>query len=66
MRKKFKILYPQDYHEVEKRGKPYLPPQNHMVVMNTSGVFFLVCLEDYCQSVRKLSNILYKYDVVWK
>jgi len=66
MRKKFKIMYPCDHVEKKKQGKPYLPPSDHMVVMNGGGVFFLLCMEPYCQSARKLSDVLYKYDVVWK
>lgn len=65
MRKKFKIMYPYDHHEPEKRGKPYLPPAKSMVVMNGGGVFFLFNWEDY-PSLRKLSEVLPKYDVVWK
>ena len=66
MRKKFKIMYPMDYHDVEKRGKPYKPPAKHMIVMNNSGIFFQYCGEDYMAGIRKLSDILPKYDVVWK
>lgn len=66
MRKKFKIMYPNDHHDVNKRGKPYLPPQNKMVVMNSGGVFFLYDNEPYYPSITKLSKVLPKYDVVWK
>ena len=66
MRKKFKIMYPQDHHEIEKRGKPYLPNNGEMVVMNGSGVFFLYDGIGYYPSIRKLSDVLPKYDVVWK
>lgn len=66
MKNKFKIMYPNDYHDVSKRGKPYLPPEKHMVVMNGGGVFFLFCGEWYCPSIRKLSEVLPKYDVIWK
>lgn len=66
MKKKFKIMYPEDYHDPKKRGKPYHPPANHMVVMNGGGVFFLVGMERFYPSVQKLSTVLYKYDVIWK
>lgn len=63
---KFKIMYPEDHPLPEKRGKPYKPPEGKMVVMNGGGVFFLYDTEPYCQSIRKLSSVLPKYDVVWK
>jgi len=66
MKKKFKIMYPEDHHEPSKRGKPYLPPSKCMVVMNGSGVFFQYCGEDYYPSITKLSTILPKYDVIWE
>jgi hypothetical protein len=66
MRTKFKIMYPKDYHDPKKAGKPYHPPSGQMVVMNNGGVFFIWDSEDYCQSLRKLSSVLYSYDVVWK
>jgi len=66
MRKKFKILYPKDYYDSEKRGQPYKPPAKSMVVMNGSGVFFLFNGEQYYPSIRKLSDVLDKYDVIWK
>ena len=47
MRQKFKIMYPSDYHEVDKRGQPYRPPTKCMVVMNGGGVFFLYNGEEY-------------------
>lgn len=66
MRTKFKIMYPADHHEPEKAGKPYLPPPGKMVVMNGGGVFFLYDSEPYYPSIWKLSEVLPKYDVVWK
>ena len=66
MKKKFKIMYPNDHFEEKKRGKPYQPPPKGMVVMNGGGVFFLFIGEDYYPSIRKLSDALRKYDVVWK
>ena len=66
MKAKFKIMYPQDHHEPEKRGKPYHPPEKCMVVMNGGGVFFLFNGEPYYPSITKLSDVLYKYDVAWK
>lgn len=66
MKKKFKIMYPNDYHDKELRGKPYKPPAKKMVVMNDSGVFFLYNNAEYYPSIQKLSHILPKYNVVWK
>ena len=66
MKKKFKIMYHSDWCDDEKRGKPYLPPENCFVVMSGGGVFFLMSNEPYYPSIRKLSNVLGKYDVVWK
>lgn len=66
MRKKFKIMYPDDYHDPEKRGKPFKPASKKMVVMNGSGVFFLYSGEEYYPYIQKLSDVLNKYDVVWK
>lgn len=66
MRKKFKIMYPSDYHDKDKAGKPYRPPSKGMVVMNSAGIFFLFIGEDYYPSIRKLSDVLFKYDVIWK
>ncbi len=66
MKRKFKIMYPNDHHELEKRNKPYHPPAQSMVVMNGSGIFFLYSGEEYYPSIQKLSEVLFKYDVIWK
>ena len=63
---KFKIMYPQDHHDESKRGQPFKPASKEMVVMNGGGVFFLFNGEDYYPSIRKLSSVLPRYDVVWK
>jgi hypothetical protein len=65
MRKKFKILYSSDHHEEEKRGLPFKPANNEMVVMNSNGVFFIFNGETYYPSIRPLSDVIPKYDVVW-
>ena len=65
MRKKFKILYPQDYHEQDRRGTLYRPPANCRVMMNSAGVFFLYHGVDHYPWIQKLSDTLPKYDVVW-
>ena len=65
MRKKFKILYPMDYHDESKRGQKYKPDEGKMLVMNSDGVFFIYSNETYYPSIRKLSDVLQKYDVVW-
>lgn len=66
MKKKFKIMYPANYWDNEKRGKPFLPESNSFVVMNGGGVFFLMNNEPYYPSIQKLSDVLGSYDVVWK
>jgi hypothetical protein len=67
MRKhKFKIMYPSDHHDSSKRGQPFKPASKEMVVMSGGGVFFLFNGEEYYPSLRKLSSVLPRYDVVWK
>lgn len=66
MRKKFKIMYPSDYFDKEKAGKPYKPPPRGMVVMNSSGIFFLYVGEEYYPYIKKLSDVIHNYDVIWK
>jgi hypothetical protein len=58
-------MYPTDYHDKEKAGKPYIPGNKDMLVMNSAGVFFLYNGEPFYPSIRKLSDVIYKYDVVW-
>jgi hypothetical protein len=65
MRTKFKIMYPKNHHDPEKAGQPFKPTDGKMLVMNNAGVFFLYDSEPYGQNIRKLSNILPSYDVVW-
>jgi len=65
MRRKFKIFYPQDHHDQDKAGKPFKPGKREMVVMNGSGVFFLYNGAPYYPFIKKLSEVLAKYDVVW-
>lgn len=65
-RRKFKIMYPKDYWDSDKAGKPYHPESGSMVVMNNGGVFFIIeGVNSYYRCIRKLSDILPKYDVVW-
>ena len=66
MRKKFKILYPQDHEDADKRGEPYKPPKDSFIVMSGDGVFFQMCNTSYYPSITKLSNVLEKYDVIWR
>jgi len=66
MRKKYKIMYPDDYHDKSKRGTAFKGGPMDMVVMNGSGIFFLFNGEQYYPSIRPLSDVLPKYDVVWK
>ncbi len=65
MRKKFKILYPMDYHDESKRGQKYKPKPNEMLVMNNDGVFFIYSGETFYPSIVTLSYVLQKYDVIW-
>lgn len=59
-RKKFEIIDPET-------DEKYKIDSGEMVVMNTAGVFFLVGgMGDYYTGIRKLSDVLPKYDVVWK
>ncbi len=66
MRKKFKIFYPQGHSDPERAGKQFKPkdPQG-MLVMNSSGVFFIYNGRDYYPSIHKLSEEIGSYDVVW-
>jgi len=65
MRKKFKIMYPQDHPDESKRGKPYKCSKDSMIIMNQSGVFFLFSSDSYYPSIKPLSQAIEKYDVVW-
>lgn len=64
MRKKFKIMYPQDHPDENKRGKPFLTKDKNMIVMNGKGIFFMFNGETYYPSIRPLSDVLPKYDVI--
>jgi hypothetical protein len=65
MKKKFKIYYPSDFHDKSLAGKRYKPPEKHMIVMNSDGLFWLVDFSDYYLYIKKLSDVLEKWDVVW-
>lgn len=52
--------------EIYQNGEKYKPSVNHMVVMNSQGIFFLACTETYYPSVRRLSDVIGNYDVKWK
>lgn len=59
-RKKFEIIDPET-------DEKYKLESGEMIVMNTAGVFFLLGgMDDYYTGIRKLSDVLPKYDVVWK
>jgi len=66
MKKKFKIMYPQDHPDITKAGKTYKPPSDSMIVMNGGGVFFEYCGETYYPMIQSLSDVIGNYDVVWK
>jgi hypothetical protein len=58
MRKKFTIY---------RNGVKYKPKAGCMVVMNVEGVFFQIGgMDDYYMGLRKLSDVIGNYDVVWK
>ena len=65
MRKKFKIFYSKDHHDLAKAGQQYKPAANEMIVMNSSGIFFVYNDETYYPSIAKLSDKIGNYDVVW-
>ena len=66
MRKQFKILYPSDYIDIEKRGTQYKTKDKDMLIMNNKGIFFIYNGATYYPSIIKLSSVLSKYDVVWE
>lgn len=66
MRKKFKILYPMDHEDESKRGKPVKLEGKYMLVMNSDGIFFVYKGEPYSPYIKKLSDYVHKYDVVWE
>lgn len=68
MRKKFKIFYSKDHPNDLLAGKEYKSPSGKMVVMNSSGLFFLVTGMDdpyYGCSIKPLHQEIGNYDVVW-
>lgn len=56
MRKKFTIY---------QNGVKYKSAKDCLVVMTSDGVFLHV-MKDYYDYVRKLSDVIGNYDVVWK
>lgn len=66
MRKRFKIYYSKDNQDPEKAGKRYNPKGNDMLVMNSSGVFFVFNGETYYPSIKHLADKIGDYDVVWE
>jgi hypothetical protein len=65
MRKKFTIHYPADHRDPEKAGKKYVTTGNDMLVMCSSGVFFLYNWGPYYPSIKRLSDVIGNYDVRW-
>lgn len=65
MRKKFKVYYPENHNDSELAGKQVRLGSKEMLVMNSDGVFFVYCGETYYPSIRKLSDKIGNYDVVW-
>ena len=65
MRKKFKIYYGANNKDPDKAGKLFKPSGKDMLVMNSSGVFFLFNGETYYPSIRPLVDAIGNYDVEW-
>lgn len=66
-RKKFQIFYPEDHPDHSLAGNQYkLTDNKDMLVMNNQGVFFIYNGEMYYPSIRKLSDVISKYDVKWE
>lgn len=65
MRKKFKIFYPKDHTNNLLAGKEYKLDKKSMIVMNGNGVFFVVRMNDYYPYIRRLSDVIGNYSVMW-
>lgn len=60
MRKKFKVIDASTGEKVKLK-------EGEMIVMNGDGVLFVVSgIGDYYTYIRRLSDVVPKYDVVWK
>lgn len=59
MKKKFKIIDAAS-------GEKLKLGEGQMVVMNSQGIFFTVGNDGYYWSIRKLSDVCPKYNVIWK
>jgi predicted ribosome-associated RNA-binding protein Tma20 len=65
-RKKFKIFYPVNHPDSRKAGRQFKSDDDDdMLVMSAKGVFFIYNNRDYYPSIRKLSEEIGSYDVVW-
>jgi hypothetical protein len=64
-RKKFQIFYPEGHGDSTLAGKQYKPTGKNMLVMNNEGIFFVYNGETYYPSIRKLSDVIGKYNVKW-
>jgi hypothetical protein len=65
MRRHFQIYYGENNADKEKAGLRYKPTGKDMVVMNSSGVFFVFNGEPYYPSIRRLSDAIGTYDIRW-
>jgi hypothetical protein len=63
---KFEIYYCEHHPDKEKAGTRYKPRSHDMLVMNSSGVFFLYSGEQFYPSIAKLVDKIGNYDVKWK
>jgi hypothetical protein len=63
--RKFKIFYSSTHPDPAKAGKEYKPPKGKMLVMNSSGIFFLYDSEPFYPSISLLHEKIGNYDVVW-
>jgi len=66
MRKTFQIFYGANNANPELAGKRYKPSGKDMLVMNSQGIFFVYNGETYYPSIRKLSDKIGTFDVIWK
>ena len=63
---KFKIMYPNDHEDPTKRGQPFFPSHNELIVLSESGVFYILEGDEYDFRARLLTKTLPIYDVFWR
>lgn len=63
--KKFKILYPLDHMDASKAGKGYRLKDGCEVIMDGSGLFYIMNVSSFYPFVKPLLEVLPKFDVEW-